>query len=257
MSPIQPAQQGARTSVVLNVVLTQRVNLRRAIWFSFIIGVLLLLVPSWYMFEVYGRVLNSRNTNTLFWLLVMVMGVYVVIELLDLVRSRTLHAAGEGFNRVLKQPVFDAVFQANLKKQPGGTTQPFGDLKTLRDFISSPFVTSVLDVPAAVICLALLFALGFWLGVIALVGAAVQAWLIWLTQRRTMPLLQGAIVSSMEAQGYATNALRNAQVIESMGMLGRIHANWIKRQKKFLAKQGEASDYAGITSSVAKLLQLM
>jgi ATP-binding cassette subfamily C exporter for protease/lipase len=257
MSSAQPNQGTPPASVVLNVVLKQRIHLHRAIFFSFVIGVLLLLVPSWYMFEVYGRVLNSRNTSTLFWLLVMVMGVYVVIELLDLVRSRALHAAGEGFNRVLKQPVFDAVFQANLKKLPGGSTQPFGDLKTLRDFISSPFVTSVLDVPAAIICLALLFALGFWLGVIALVGAAVQAWLIWLTQRRTMPLLQGAIVSSMEAQGYATNALRNAQVIESMGMLGRIHANWIKRQKKFLAKQGEASDYAGITSSVAKLLQLM
>ena len=257
MSSAQPNQGTPPASVVLNVVLKQRTHLHRAVFFSFVIGVLLLLVPSWYMFEVYGRVLNSRNTNTLFWLLVMVMGVYVVIELLDLVRSRALHAAGEGFNRVLKQPVFDAVFQANLNKRPGGTTQPFGDLKTLRDFISSPFVTSVLDVPAAIICLALLFALGFWLGVIALVGASVQAWLIWLTQRRTMPLLQNAIISSMEAQGYATNALRNAQVIESMGMLGRIHANWTKRQKKFLAKQGEASDYAGITSSVAKLLQLM
>ena len=174
MSSAQPNQGTPPPSVVLNVVLKQRTHLHRAVFFSFVIGVLLLLVPSWYMFEVYGRVLNSRNTSTLFWLLVMVMGVYVVIELLDLVRSRTLHAAGEGFNRVLKQPVFDAVFQANLKKLPGGSTQPFGDLKTLRDFISSPFVTSVLDVPAAIICLALLFALGFWLGVIALVGAAVQ-----------------------------------------------------------------------------------
>lgn len=257
MSPASPNQGAPMTSVVLNVFLKQRPQLHRAIWFSFVIGVLLLLVPSWYMFEVYGRVLNSRNTSTLLWLLVMVMGVYVVIELLDLVRARALHEAGEGFNRVMKEGVFDAVFQANLKKLPGGTHQPFSDLKTLRDFISSPFVTSVLDVPAAIICLALLFALGFWLGVIALVGAAVQTWLIWLTQRRTMPLLQNAMTSSMEAQGYASNALRNAQVIESMGMLGRIHANWIKRQKKFLAKQGEASDYAGITSAVAKLLQLM
>jgi ATP-binding cassette, subfamily C, bacterial exporter for protease/lipase len=257
MSPAAPNQGGQRPSIVLAVALKQRDHLNRAIWFSFIMGVLLLLVPSWYMFEVYGRVLNSRNTNTLLWLLVMVMGVYVVVELLDLVRSRALHSAAEGFNRVLKEPVFDAVFQANLKKQPGGSPQPFSDLKALRDFIASPFVTSVLDIPAAVICLALLFALGFWLGVIALVGAAIQGWLIWLTQRRTMPLLQNAMTASMEAQGYATNALRNAQVIESMGMLGRVHARWVKRQKKFLGKQSEASDYAGITSAVAKMLQLM
>ena len=256
MSPT-PNPGAPRTSIVLAVVLAQRLHLRRAVWLSFIIGVLLLLVPSWYMFEVYGRVLNSRNTSTLLWLLVMVMGVYVVVELLDLVRARVLHEAAEGFNRVMKQTVFDAVFQANLKKLPGGSHQPFNDLKQLRDFIASPFITSMLDIPAALICLALLFALGFWLGVVALVGAAIQGWLIWLTQRRTMPLLQGAMVASMEAQNYAMSALRNAQVIESMGMLGRVHARWVKRQKKFLAKQSEASDYAGITSAVAKMLQLM
>jgi ATP-binding cassette subfamily C exporter for protease/lipase len=257
MSQAAPTQGAVRTSIVLNVLLKQRVHLRRAVWLSFIIGVLLLLVPSWYMFEVYGRVLNSRNTSTLLWLLVMVMGVYIVVELLDLVRHRVLHDAAEGFNKVMKQTVFDAVFQANLRKLPGGSHQPFNDLKQLRDFIASPFITSLLDIPAAVICLALLFALGFWLGVIAVVGAAILGWLIWLTQRRTMPLLQGAMVASMEAQGYAMNTLRNAQVIESMGMLGRVHARWVKRQKKFLAKQSEASDYAGVTTAVAKVLQLM
>ncbi len=256
MSPT-PTPGAPRASIVLAVVLAQRLPLRRAVWLSFIIGVLLLLVPSWYMFEVYGRVLNSRNTGTLLWLLVMVMGVYVVVELLDLVRARVLHEAAEAFNRVMKQTVFDAVFQANLKKLPGGSHQPFTDLKQLRDFIASPFITSMLDIPAALICLALLFALGFWLGVVAVVGAAIQGWLIWLTQRRTMPLLQGAMVASMEAQNYAMNALRNVQVIESMGMLGRVHARWVKRQKKFLARQSEASDYAGITSAVAKMLQLM
>ncbi|NRF66806.1 type I secretion system permease/ATPase [Aquincola sp. S2] len=251
-APGQPAP-----GIVLTVILKQRAHLQRAIWYSLVIGTLLLLVPSWYMFEVYGRVLNSRNTTTLLWLLVMVMGVYVVVEVLDLVRSRALHAVAEAFNKVLKEPVFDAVFQANLKKQPGGTTQPFNDLKALRDFIASPFVTAVLDTPAAVICLVLLFALGFWLGVLALIGAAVQVWLIWLTQRRTMPLLTNASVASIAAQNYASNALRNAQVIESMGMLGRVHAQWVKRQNKFLARQAEASDYAGITSAVAKMLQVM
>lgn len=257
MTQAAPGQKASSHGIVVNVVLQQRAAMRRAIGYSFIIGVLLLLVPSWYMFEVYGRVLNSRNTSTLMWLVVMVMGVYVAVELLDWVRSRALHDIAEKFNDVLKQPVFDAVFNANLKKIPGGSPQPFNDLKSLRDFIASPFVTSVLDIPAAIICLMLLFALGFWLGVLALVGAAVQVTLIWLTQRRTMPLLSKAGTASIEAQQYATSALRNAQVIESMGMLGRIHARWTQRQHKFLAKQSDASDYAGVTSAVAKLLQLM
>lgn len=243
-------------NIMRAVVMGHRAELRTTVWISFVIG-LLMLVPSWYMFEVYGRVLNSRNSMTLLWLVVMVMGIYVVIELLDVVRARALYAVASGFESKLKRIVFDAVFQANLKKLPGGTTQPFNDLRTLKDFIASQFVISVLDIPAALICLVLLFLMGPWLGVMAMVGAGVQVWLIWLTQRRTMPLLTSAAAASIQAQQYATNTLRNAQVIESMGMLERIFASWIKRQHEFLKRQSDASDYAGITSAVAKMVQLM
>jgi ATP-binding cassette, subfamily C, bacterial exporter for protease/lipase len=251
-----PNVSAVRPDRLKDALFSQRAHFKRAAWLSGVIGVLM-LVPSWFMFEVYGRVLNSRSISTLAWLVVMVLGVYVVLELLDLVRSRVLHRAAHGFSAKVETTVFDSVFQANLKRLPGGTTQPFTDLKTIREFLASPFMNAMLDIPAAVMALVLLFALGVWLGVLALLGAAVQVWLIWLTQRRTMPLLGNAMKASIQAQTYATGALRNAQVIESMGMLGRIHAKWIAKQHSFLAAQGEASDYAGITSSVAKMIQLM
>ena len=254
MSPTaHPAGQPEALTDALN---SQRRLLKRAAWLSAVIGVLM-LAPSWYMFEVYGRVLNSRNSTTLAWLTLMVLGLYIAIELLDLVRARILYAAAEGFAKRLTQTVFSAVFQANLKKLPGGSTQPFNDLKTMRDFLASPFATAILDLPAALLCLVLLFGLGLWLGVMALVGAGIQVWLIWLTHRRTMPLLSSAIASSIQAQTHATGAMRNAQVIESMGMMARIHARWVERQNVFLSRQAEASDYAGVTSAVAKSLQLM
>lgn len=256
MTQMPNLQGGTTPNTLLRVILLQRSAIRSAIWLSVVIGVLM-LVPSWYMFEVYGRVLSSRNTSTLMWLVVMVMGVYLVIELLELARAHALFAVATGFELKLKQTVFDAAFQANLKRLPGGHTQPFGDLKNLKEFIASPFITSVMDLPAALICLVLLFAMGPWLGVIALVGAAVQVMLISLTQRRTMPLLTGAMAASIQAQQYATATLRNAQVIESMGMLERIYKNWIRRQHDFLMRQSDASDYAGITSAVAKSIQLM
>jgi ATP-binding cassette, subfamily C, bacterial exporter for protease/lipase len=234
----------------------QRPALRQALALSTVIGALL-LVPSWYMFEVYGRVLNSRNTTTLWWLVAMVMGVYVVVELLDLVRHRVLQQAASNFERRVRTHLFEIAFSAQLKRQPGGTVQPFNDLKALRDFGSSPVVTSFMDIPTAMLSLALLFAIGPWLGAVALAGALALVWLIWLTERRTMPLLTQAISSSIQAQGYAANTLRNAQVIESLGMMGRIHARWHKKQRAFLMRQAEASDYAGVTSAVAKLLQSM
>lgn len=241
-------------SPLLEALLSQRWAIIQAAWLSVCIG-LMSLVPSWFMFEVYGRVLNSRNLMTLNMLVLMVVGVYIVMELLDLVRGRVLHRAAGSFDRKLQARLFDTIFEANLRRIPGGTAQAFTDLRTLRDFFGSPFVTSVLDLPTAVVCLVLLFLLSPWLGVLALIGVLLQVGLAMLTERRTMPLLSAAVQSSIQAQSFAAGSLRNAQVIESMGMLGHLHRRWMKLQRTFLAKQSQASDYGGINAAAAKFIQ--
>jgi len=254
MKPAKRAPAPASAPPLKTALLAQRPLYAQAVRISFVIG-LLLLIPSWFMFEVYGRVLDSRNTNTLIWLLVAVAGVYVVLELLEVARARVLFRAAESLDEQMRRRVFDVTFEANLRKIPGGTTQVFNDLRTIRDFIPSPAVTAVMDIPAALVCLGLLFGINPWLGVMAMVGAAVQVWLAYITERRTMPLLGEAMVSSIEGQTYASGAMRNAQVIESMGMLGNIHKRWMERQKRFLTRQAQASDTAGLTTMAAKLVQ--
>lgn len=251
-----PRQPSGPTSLLRDALMSQRPLMIQAAWISVATG-LLALTPSWFMFEVYGRVLNSRNATTLGMLVLMVLGVYVVMELLDLVRARALHRIGEQFEHKVRARLFDVAFDANLRRAPGGSPQPFTDLKTVRDFISTPVVTAVLDTPAAAVCLLLLFAISPWLGVLALIGALLQAGLALLTEKRTMPLLTEAIQSSIQAQAYANSTLRNTQVIESMGMLGQIRARWLRTQRRFLAKQAMASDYGGMTATTAKLIQTM
>lgn len=241
---------------VLQTALAQRRELRSAASISFANG-LLMLVPSWYMFEVYGRVLNSRNVETLWWLLLMVLGVYVVVELLEVARARQLHRVGTAVETKLRRRLFDNAFDANLRKMPGGSLQPFNDLKTVREFAASPALTAMLDMPAAIICLGLLFVLSPWLGIVGLAGMLIQGWLVLLTERRTMPLLSKATDAGSMAQAYAMSTLHRAPVIESMGMLPDIHARWYRLQGKALNLQASASDYAGTTSAIAKLVQNM
>lgn len=58
----------------------------RAAWFS-LCASLLVLAPSGYMLEVYERVVNSRSHATLFWLTVLVLGAFVLMEVLEWARS--------------------------------------------------------------------------------------------------------------------------------------------------------------------------
>ena len=89
----------------------------RAVLFSVFTN-LLVLAPTLYMLEVYGRVVNSRNTETLVMLTVLVIGLYVVMEFLDWVRQKLMDAAGVQLDHRLGERVFNATFDARLRNLP-------------------------------------------------------------------------------------------------------------------------------------------
>lgn len=228
---------------------------RQAGWLSLAIAGLM-LVPSWYMFEVYGRVLDSRNVRTLAMLVICVIGLNLVLALLEQVRLQVLESAGQEMDRDLRRKIFDAAF-SRQRKPAGGPMQIFTDLRTLREFVGSTAVTAMLDLPGALLFLALMFAFNTWLGALALLGVLIQVGLIIATERRTMPLLSEAVMANASAQNYAAASLRSAPVIEAMGMLPGVHERWNKRQRLFLARQSQASDHATTNAALAKMVQTM
>ena len=109
----------------------------RAGWIS-LIASLLVLAPSAYMLEVYDRVVNSRSHMTLWMLTLLVVGAFIVMEVLDWARGQLMHDASVALDQRLSVRVFNAIFEANLKRAPGGTIQPMNDFRTLRDFLNTP-----------------------------------------------------------------------------------------------------------------------
>jgi ATP-binding cassette, subfamily C, bacterial exporter for protease/lipase len=229
---------------------------KRAALFS-IVASLLVLAPSFYMLEVYDRVVNSRNHLTLVMLTVAVVGAFVVMEVLEWARSEILNEAGLAFDRKLGARVFDAIFTANLKRMPGGNTQPMNDFRIMREFFASPVVSAVMEAPAAIVFLIIIFFVNPILGWVSIVFAVVQVGVGWANERSTQPPLIAANRASFAAQQYADSTLRNAQVIESMGMLKDIHRRWMEKQREFLGLQALASERAGGYQAIMKFLQLV
>jgi len=227
---------------------------RQAAGFS-LLASLLVLAPTGYMLEVYDRVVNSRSTMTLAMLTLLVLAAYVLMEVLEWVRSEIMHEAAMVFDRHMHARIFTAIFEANLKRLPGGTTQPMNDLRSVRDFLYAPVLLALMEAPVALVYLVLIFAIAPAMGWAAVVAAIVQTFVGWLNERSTQPPLLAANRSAFAAQQYADGTLRNAQVIESMGMLRDIHLRWIRKQREFLGLQAVASDYAGFYQAISKFLQ--
>jgi ATP-binding cassette subfamily C exporter for protease/lipase len=231
-----------------------RPSFKKAALYSFIAG-LLVLAPSIYMLEVYERVVNSRSHMTLAMLTVWVLGTYVFMEVLEWVRAEILHEASHRFDQEMSARVFYVIFEANLKRQPGGTAQPMGDFRVVRDFFYHPFVLSLLESPVSLVLLLVIFAISPILGWTAVAAALLQFLIGWLNERKTQPPLTEANRSATAAQQYADGTLRNAQVIEAMGMLRSIRMRWQEKQDQFINFQKEASNHAGFYQAAGKFLQ--
>lgn len=226
----------------------------RTAFFSLFVN-LLILAPSWYMLEVYDRVINSHNHFTLLMLTLLVIGLYMLLEFLEWVRSRIMHAAAGRFDVSLCNTVFNSIFQAKLKQQPGGTAQAIADLKTIQEAIASPALLALIDAPLALLTLILIFMIDPYLGWFAMAIAIILGAIALFNQHQVEPTLALANRHAIAAQSYASSVIHNAQVVEAMGMLGRIHKRWLSKQNEFLHAQAVASDHAGVSASLSRLMQ--
>lgn len=228
----------------------------RAAWFS-LFSSMLVLAPSGYMLEVYDRVVNSRNYMTLWMLTLLVLAAYVLMEVLEWARSEIMHEAGLELDEKMSRRVFQIIFEANLRHVPGGTVQPMNDFRAIREFLHSPALLALMEAPVSLVCMVLLFAISPVLGWSAIVGAIVQSLVGWANERGTQPPLIAANRSAIAAQQYADGSLRNAEVIESMGMLKDIHRRWMEKQREFLSLQATASELAGGYQALTKFVQTL
>ena len=223
--------------------------------FSAVIN-LLMLVPSLYMLQVYDRVLTSRNETTLAMLTLLVLGAYLFINALELVRSHVLIRVGAHFDMQLNQRVYAASFEQNLKRQGGNAGQALADLTTLRQFLTGHSMFAFFDAPWFPVYLAVIFLFDSTLGLFALAGTAVLVCLAWVNEVVSRKPLTEANTIAVAAGALATNNLRNAEVIEAMGMLPNLRARWFKLHTRFLQLQAQASQKAGMVNASSKFVRV-
>ena len=223
--------------------------------FSAVIN-LLLLTPSIYMLQVYDRVLGSHNEVTLLMLTLMMMGAYIFMSALELMRSFVLVRVGANFDMQLNKRVYTAAFEQNLKRAGGNAGQSLQDLTNLRQFLTGNALFAFFDAPWFPVYLIVIFFFDPWLGLFALVGTIVLVVLAYVNERVSHKPLAEANSMAIASGTLATNNLRNAEVIESMGMLPNLIGRWFKLHGKFLHVQADVSEKAGKIGAVTKFVQI-
>ncbi|KPG91939.1 peptidase [Pseudomonas sp. RIT-PI-q] len=223
--------------------------------FTALINVLM-LVPSIYMLQVYDRVLSSQNETTLAMLSLMVVGFFVFIGVLEIVRSFIVIRVGSQLERRFNLRVYQAAFERNLFKGEGNAGQSLGDLTHIRQFVTGPALFAFFDAPWFPVYLLVIYLFNVWLGVFATAGAVLLIALACLNEAMTKKPLGEAAAFSQKSSQLATSHLHNAETIQAMGMLGALRNRWFQVHSRFLGLQNQASDTGAVISSLSKTLRL-
>ncbi len=216
---------------------------------------LLLLVPSLYMLDIYDRVLTSRNEYTLLWLSFIALFLFLIYALLDVVRSHAVIEISKKIDTKLNERVYTAAFEQNLKRGGFNSGQALNDLTTIRQFVTGPALYAFFDFPWFPIYLLVIFLFNFWLGIFSVISTAILITLAYVNESITNVPLSEANTLAIQSSSLAGNNLRNAETLESMGMLKGIKGLWLERHNKFMSAQSLASQRAANISSLTKFFR--
>lgn len=217
---------------------------------------LLMLTPAIYMLQVYDRALVSSNATTLLMLTLLTVGLYVLLALLEVVRSSVLIRVGNRLDMMLNQRVFSAAFERNLRRAGGNPAQALQDLSQVRQFLTGSGLFAFFDAPWTPIYLLVIALIHPLLGIVTLIGSLLLVSLAWLTEVSTRKPLTEANQAALASGSFANNSLRNAEVIEAMGMLPALRQRWFSNHLRILDLQTLASDRAAYINGLTRFVRI-
>jgi ATP-binding cassette subfamily C protein len=219
---------------------------------------ILTLSGSLFMMEVYDRVLPSRSLPTLVGLAMIVAVLFTFQGLFDIARGRILSRIGGSVDDDLSQSVFRLSLQAPLRprgKEDG--QQPIRDLDQVKAFLSGGGPSALFDLPWMPLYLVICFAFHPWIGMTALGGAMFLVVLTILTEVLTRKSSREAMKAGSLRNTFAEAGRRNAEVVQAMGMSGRLSALWGNANARFARYQRQTSDVAGGFGATSKIFRMM
>jgi len=217
---------------------------------------LLTLSGSFYMLQVYDRVIPSRNIATLVGLSLIVLLAYLLQGYLEALRVRMLSRIGTLFDASLQEPIHVALAVLPLKgSKPALAQQPLRDLDQVRLFLSGMGPTAFLDMPWLPIFLIALFMFHPLIGTVALIGASSIVGVTLLTDRQSRAAAKTMAESGAQRQVLADATRHHAEVIRALGMTGRFTTRWAETNERFLQENVQANDVQAVLGSSAKIIR--
>jgi len=227
--------------------------------FSFFIN-LLFLVPAIFTLQVFDRVITSNSQETLLVLLAGAGVALLILLLLDYVRNRLQNLLGNIIDERLSPPVVNAIVVRTARAPHGARPEGIRDVAALRSVFSANGLIAVFDAPWVPVYVLVIWLFHPALGMGAALAAVIMLVLAWMNDRVSRGALEGLQRDGRRATQYVESSLRNAEVLQVLGMTERLLERWRTLQDRVAALQTRASRssvaFTALTRFVRQAIQI-
>ncbi|ACP22522.1 alkaline protease secretion protein AprD (plasmid) [Sinorhizobium fredii NGR234] len=218
---------------------------------------ILYLTGSFFMLEVYDRVLPSRSIPSLIALCLLALLLYAFQGAFELIRGRMLVRIAGALDESLSGRIYRAVVRAPLKlRMQGDGLQALRDFDQVRAFLSSAGPSALFDLPWLPFYVAICFLFHPVIGFVAIGGGLILTLLTYLTNRGTQAPARKASEAGSLRNAFAQASQRNAEVVQAMGMTGRLAELWERRNAEFREENRRTSDIGNGYGALSKVFRM-
>jgi len=196
----------------------------RLLFVSGVINLLTLALPI-FTLQIFDRVLSSRSYDTLAFLAIAATVALVTMSILDGLRSYLFSRVGDWWARLLAPEVLVRSIEARLTESRL-RTELIRELHQVRGFVSGPALPSLLDLPFLPLYVIVAFLIHVYVGVICVVGVVLLVGMSIINERATRKAIHRASQLTTESMHQSDALIRNAEVIDSMGMTDDVMRGW-------------------------------
>lgn len=220
-----------------SALLEQRFVYRDVLWAALLINLFALAFPMFSM-NVYDRVVPNNATETLWALSIGVVLIMCGDVFMRLLRSHFVDEASARVDVKISATLMEKVLGMRLENRPesvGSFASNLRGFEQVRDFIASSTVTTLIDLPFALIFIIVVAWISPWLAVPVVVAFAVILILGYVLQFRLHELSQTTYQASAQRNATLIESLTGIETIKSLGAEGVIQARW-ERANVFLSR---------------------
>lgn len=219
---------------------------------------LLALTGSFYMLQIYDRVLTSRSLPSLLALSILAIVLYLFQGVLDIIRAQVMQRLASRVDRRLSAQAHDALMA--LRQFAGSATasgQPLRDAEAVRNYLSGPGPIALVDLPWMPLYVGFVFILHPMLGWLTLVGTVLLIGIALTTEWLLRGPSDAMSQATRQRWQLAEASERNYEALNAMGFSHRFKARFAEVSERQIAANERLGDIVSGTGSISRVFRLM